>query len=66
MLIKQSFFITVEPPITATSLQQPFLVDSIYIRSCFNLSTMATFFCPQGGHCREVQLYVKLSHYKFK
>ena len=20
------------------------------------LSTMATFFCPQGGHCREVQL----------
>ena len=22
------------------------------------LSTMATFFCPQGGHCREVQLYL--------
>ena len=22
-----------------------------------NLSTAATFFCPQGGCCREVQLY---------
>ena len=21
------------------------------------LSTISTFFCPQGGHCREVQLY---------
>ena len=74
MLIQQSFFITVEPPLfkTATSPQRPplynsfFLVDSPYIHSCFNLSTMATFFCPQGGHCRGVQLYVKLSHYKFK
>ena len=26
--------------------------------SCFNLSTMATFSCPQHRHCREVQLYV--------
>ena len=39
---------------TAYSQQQPFLgVDSAYIHSCFNLSTEATFFCPQGGHCRE-------------
>ena len=37
-----------------------FLVDSPYIHSCFNLSTMATFFGPQGGRCREVQLSTKL------
>ena len=43
---------------TATSLQWPvFLADSPYIDSCFNLSTMATLFCPQDGHGREVQLY---------
>ena len=43
---------------TATSLQRPFfLADSPYIHSCFNLSTMATLFCPQDGHWREVQLY---------
>ena len=23
-----------------------------------SFNTMATFFCPQGGHCREVQLYL--------
>ena len=28
-----------------------------YIDSCLNITTMATFFCPQGGRCREVQLY---------
>ena len=33
-----------------------FLPDSPYIRSCFNLSTLATFFCPQGDSYREVQL----------
>ena len=43
---------------TATSPQRPvFLADSPYIVSCFNLSTMATLFCPQDGHWREVQLY---------
>ena len=43
---------------TATSLWRPvFLADSPYIDSCFNLSTMATLFCPQGGHWREAQLY---------
>ena len=48
---------TVEPPLTATSLQQPlFLADSPYIHFCFNLSPTATLFCPQGGG-REVQLY---------
>ena len=36
---------TVEPPLTATSLQRPlFLVDSPYIDSYVNLSTTATFF----------------------
>ena len=34
-----------------------FLADSPCIDSCLNLSTMATFFCPQGGRCEEVQLY---------
>ena len=49
---------TVESPLTAPSLQQPlFLVDSPYVHSCFNLSTMATLFCPQGGRCEGVQLY---------
>ena len=48
----------VESPLTAPSLQQPlFLVDSPYVHSCFNLSTMATLFCPQGGRCEGVQLY---------
>ena len=42
---------TVEPPPMATSPQQQFfLADSPYIHPCFNLSSMATFFCPQGGH----------------
>ena len=37
---------------TATPLQRPvFLADSPYIHSCLNLSTMATFFCPQRGRC---------------
>ena len=37
-----------------------------YIDSClkplhnFHLFTMATFFYPQGGHCREVQLYITM------
>ena len=36
---------------TAASLERPFfLADSPYIHSCFNLSTMAPLFCPQGGH----------------
>ena len=33
------------------------LVNSPYIDSCLNLSKTATFFCPQGGRCGEVQLY---------
>ena len=35
------------------------MADSPYIDSCLNLSTTATFFCPQVGRCGEVQLYVK-------
>ena len=30
--------------------------DSPYIECSLNLSTMATFFCPQGGRRKEVQL----------
>ena len=35
----------------ATSQQRTpfFYADSLYIDSCLNLSTMATFFCPQGA-----------------
>ena len=39
------FFTTVEPPVTATSLQWPFFfvpADSPYIDTCLNLSTTAT------------------------
>ena len=51
---------TVEPPLIVTSLQRPlFLADSPYIDSCLNLSTTATFFCPQGGRFGEVQLYIE-------
>ena len=32
-----------------------FLADSSYIDSCFNLSTMTTIFCPQGGRFRKIQ-----------
>ena len=37
---------TVKPPITATSPQPPPLYND------------NSFFCPQGGHCGEVQLYL--------
>ena len=52
---------TVEPPLTATSLQLPlFLVQEdkkIHtLTLVYNLSTMFIFFCLQGGRCRaEVQ-----------
>ena len=54
----------------ATCLQQPFFRPNVqknsYIDSCLkplyngHLFTMATFFCPPGGHCREVQLYITM------
>ena len=48
----------VESLVTTTSIQRPlFLADSPYFYSCLNLSTTASFFCPQGGCCWEVQLY---------
>ena len=34
-----------------------FLAVSLYIDSCFNLSTTAIFFCPQGDCLGGVQLY---------
>ena len=56
-ILNQSYsilFNTVEPSTMATSLQRPvFLADSPYIDSCLTLSTMATFYCPQGGHWGE-------------
>ena len=58
---KKKMMNTVEPPLTATSLQRPLFFSSRrtkdpYIDSCLNLSTIVTFFCPQGGRCRDVQL----------
>ena len=49
---------TVEHPLMTTSLYNGHFFwggegDSPNILSCFNLSTMTTFFCPLGGHCRE-------------
>ena len=60
---------TVEPALRATSLQQPlFLIMAekkfhtltLCLKPLYNdhLLTMATFFGPQGGRCREVQMYV--------
>ena len=52
---------------TATSLRQPFfLVDCPHIDSCLKLSMTVTFFCPQGGRCKEVQLYSQSSSNAFK
>ena len=31
------------------------------IKKRSHLSTTAAFFCPQGDHCGEVQLYLKIS-----
>ena len=43
------------PPLyKATFLQRPFFfTESQYIHSCFNLATIATFFCPQADNCGE-------------
>ena len=52
---------TVEPPPTATSLQRPFF----FWRAVHTLPFVSTslqgpvFFFPQGGRCREVQLYLQ-------
>ena len=45
---------TVEPLLMVTSPQLPPLYNG-------HLSTAAILFCPQGGHCREVQLYYCIS-----
>ena len=39
-----------------------FLADSPYIDSYLNFSTTATLFCPHGGRCGEVQLYLVSLH----
>ena len=58
--------ITVEPPLMATFLQWPLFLSrqtkNPYIDSCLKplysspLFTMVALFCPQVGHCRELQL----------
>ena len=48
----------------ATSPQRPhFRADTPYIDSCLNLSTTATFFCPQGVRCGGFQLYLPLKYF---
>ena len=62
---------TVAPPLMPPSPQQPSLyttaaflgrqpIHSLFFKPLYNghLSTMATLFCPQGGRCGEVHLYV--------
>ena len=64
-LVFQILSTTVEPSLMATSPQPPPLYNGQFfwltvhtcIDSCFNLSMMATLFCPQDGHWKEVQLY---------
>ena len=62
---------TLKSPLTASSPQWPPLQRSIFcgksiywlwLKPLYKgyLSTTATFFCPQGGRCREVQLYFNL------
>ena len=47
-----------------TSPQRPhFRADSRCIDSCLNLSTMATFFCPQGVRCGGSQLYLPFKYF---
>ena len=59
----------VEPALRATSLQRPlFLIMAdkkfhtltFCLKPLYNnhLLTMATFFGPQGGRCREVRMYL--------
>ena len=55
---------TIERPLAAASLQRPLFfpqrTNNPYIESCLtplyngHLFSTATFFGPQGGHCREV------------
>ena len=50
--------LTVDPSTNGhLSTTATFLADCPYIDSCLNVCTKATFFCPQGGRCRQVQLY---------
>ena len=52
-------YTAVESPLTATVFTTAtFVADGLYIDSCLNLFTTATFFCQQGGSWGEVQLHV--------
>ena len=62
-MVKSNSYIPAKRPLTATSPQWPFFgrqsIHSLLFQPLYNyghLSTMATFLCPQGGRCREVQL----------
>ena len=45
----------VKPPLTATFFHRQNIHTMTLV---LNPSTTAAFFCPQGGRCREVQLYL--------
>ena len=36
------------------------LILSYGVHKLWKISTTVTFFCPQGGHCGEVQMYLKI------
>ena len=59
---------TVEPLLTATSTNTAIFfgersIHWLLFQPHYNghLSTMAIFLCPQGGRCRDIQLYAPLS-----
>ena len=39
-----------------------FLADSPYTDSRLNVCTKATFFCPQGGRCGQVQIILRIQN----
>ena len=51
----------ITPPPKASSLRQPFFWQTVHTFTLVSTSLQwPLFFCPQGGCCREVQLYIKL------
>ena len=44
------------------STMATFLADSPYSDSRLNVCTKATFFCPQGGRCGQVQIILRIQN----
>ena len=60
---KKPYFICTQNSTNGHLSKQPIFLarSSPYIDTCLNLSTTATFFCPQGGRWGAAQLYLFLS-----